>query len=399
MNTQTLSIAAARRVALAAQGFGGRRPSASMRGVTAVANTLNVLQIDSVNVLVRSHYLPLFSRLGVYDAQLLDRAAYGKPRRLLEYWAHEASFVPMELQPYLRWRMADAHQSAWGGMRRISIERPELVADVKARIAEQGPMSAGDLEHEHDKKRSGPWWGWRDTKRATEWLFWSGELSTAHRRGFERVYDLTENIVPERILNQATPTPAEAHRELIRRAARAMGVATEADLRDYFRLSAAQSKPAVHDLVEAGELLPVEVQGWRGPSYLHRDVTVPRKVHASTLLSPFDSLVWHRPRTERLWDFRYRLEIYTPAPRRIHGYYVLPFLHGDQLVARVDLKADRKAGVLRALGAFGQDNHQVDVSALCAGLTSMASWLNMSEVHIGARGDLASALRHELRGA
>ncbi|SHM43172.1 winged helix-turn-helix domain-containing protein [Cryptosporangium aurantiacum] len=420
--TQTLSAAEARRAALAAQGFADPRPAGrpGPRALRRVLDRVGLFQIDSVNVLVRSHYLPLFSRLGAYPVELLERAAYRPQRQLFEYWAHEASLLPVEVQPLLRWRMAQAADHAWGGMRRIAAEKPEVVANVRATIAERGPMTAGELEAENGPRapRSGPWWDWRESKLALEYLFWAGEVTTVDRRNFERRYDLTERVLPPEVIATPTPEPADAYRELIRISARALGVATEPDLRDYFRLKPAQSKPAVAELVEEGALVPVSVEGWRDVAYLAADARVPRRVGATALLSPFDSLVWFRPRTERLFDFHYRLEIYTPAERRIHGYYVLPFLFRGQLVGRVDLKADRAAGVLRVPGVFGEPVVLADplvpdgdgetpargaaarrrafaadaVAALAVELRSLAGWLGLDSVQVAPNGDLAVPL-------
>ncbi len=250
-------------MALGAQGFSDPRPSAQPTGwdLRRVIGRVGLIQIDSVNVLERAHYLPAFSRLGPYDRDGLDRLAYRAPRRLFEYWGHEASLIPVEAQPLLRWRMAQAHTDAWGGMRRVAEEQPELVASVLEEVHDRGPIAASELSHERPR-RSGPWWDWSDGKRALEFLFWSGRISSARRRRFERLYDLTERVLPAKILNAATPAPDDAQRELLRIAARSLGVAAEADLREYFRLTAAEAKPRLAELVEAGDLLPVEVEGW-----------------------------------------------------------------------------------------------------------------------------------------
>jgi uncharacterized protein YcaQ len=397
-----LSAAEARRVALAAQGFGGR-PGAgppSMRAVRKVAGQVGLFQIDSVNVLVRSHYLPLFSRIGPYPRELLDRAAYRRPLEMFEYWGHEASLVPVGLHPFLRWRMAAAQDEAWPTLRRLQAERPGFVAEVLAAVAERGPVSAGELD-EKRSRRSGPWWDWHDSKRALEWLFRSGQVTTAGRRNFERLYDLPERVLPAAVLAAPTPTPAEAHRELVLVAARAMGVATEYDLRDYFRLRPAPCRAAIAELVEAGALIPVAVEGWAQQAYLDPAARVPRRIEAAALLSPFDSLVWERARTERIWNFRYRLEIYTPASQRVYGYYVLPFLLGDSLAARVDLKADRQAGVLRVPAVYSENGRPPGevADALAPKLGELASWLGLGGVAEPGGGDLAAPLAAALRPA
>ena len=353
---ERLSAGQARRVALAAQGFADPRAPGEPGGhaLRRVLSRVGLFQIDSVNVLQRAHYLPLFSRLGPYDTALLDRAAFYAPRRLFEYWGHEASLLPVALQPLLRWRMARAEEEAWGGMRRIQRDRPELVAQVLEEVRARGPVAASDvLEHERPK-RTGPWWDWSDAKRAFEWLFWSGQITSARRRGFERLYDLPERVLPREVVQTPTPSPADAQRELVRIASRAMGVAAEKDLRDYFRLPVAEARERVAELVEAGELWPVEVEGWTVSGYVHPEARLPRSLHARALVGPFDSLVWERPRVERVFGFRYRIEIYVPKPKRVHGYYVLPFLLGDRLVARVDLKADRAEGVLRVQASHAE---------------------------------------------
>jgi len=366
------------------------------RTLRRVLGRVGALQIDSVNVLVRSHYLPLFSRLGPYPVALLERAAYSAPRELFEYWGHAASLLPVAAHPLFRWRMARALDEAWDGVQGIQRSRPDYVEAVLEEVRARGPVSAGELEEERPR-RSGPWWDWRDAKLALEWLFWSGRVTAAGRRGFERLYDLPERVLPAAVLAAPTPARADAHRELLRVAARALGVATEGDLRDYFRLPV-EARARVPELVEAGELRRVTVAGWRQPGYLHRDARVPRAVLARALLSPFDSLVWARDRTERLFGMLFRLEIYVPAGQRVHGYYVLPFLLGDELVARVDLRADRAARVLRAQAAWVQDGHGPGpvADALAGELRSMAAWLGLDRVEATDRGDLAPHLRRAL---
>lgn len=390
-----LPAALARRIALAAQGFADPRPTGAVgtRQLRRTAERLAVVQIDSVNVLSRSHYLPYFSRLGAYDRSALDGLS-GRRHELFEYWAHEASFLPVRLQPHLRWRMAAAEQHAWGNMVRIQRERPGYVAEVLDRVRTGGPLKASELI-EPRPDRPGSMWNWHAGKVALEWLFFTGVLTARQRTaGFERVYDLTERVLPAAVVQVPTPDRDDAVRELVRTAARALGVATETDLRDYFRLPPTDARTAIAELADAGELQPVEVVGWGRPAWLDPEARRPRWVRARALLSPFDSLVWERPRVERIFGFRYRLEIYTPAEKRVHGYYVLPFLLGDRLVARVDLKADRKAGVLRVQAAHaeaGADAAEV-ASALAAELRAMADWMALADVEVAGRGDLAPAL-------
>lgn len=392
---QRLAIGTARRIALAAQGFADPRPAGAVgrRHLKRVVARTGLLQIDSVNVFERAHHLPLFSRLGPYDRDLLPRAAYAH-RDLFEYWGHEASLLPISTQPLLRWRMARAEAGAegWGRTVRVKREHPGFVEHLLHRIRHEGAASARDLHV--GERPGGPWWDWSLTKVALEHLFWAGRVTTAARRGFERVYDLPERVLPRAVLEAPTPAREDAQRELIRIAARAHGVGTERDLRDYFRLRVDEAREAVRALVDSGELQPVEVEGWRERAYLWPGSRVPRRVGASVLLSPFDPLVWERTRTRRLFDFDYRIEIYVPASRRVHGYYVLPFLHGERLRARVDLKSDRAAGVLRVLASWvepGSDPQEV-AQALAGELRRAADWQGLSAVVVEPRGDLAAAL-------
>jgi uncharacterized protein YcaQ len=361
---------------------------------------LALLQIDSVNVLVRSHYLPLFARLGAYDPTHLDAAAYGGPRRaLFEYWGHQASLLPVAMHPLLRWRMARAEQGlgVYRSLAQLGRRRRAYVDAILAEVVERGPLTASELTQ--GGRGRGSWWGWSQGKAALEWLFWSGRVTTATRRRFERVYDLPERVLPPAVLSAPTPTEEDAHRALVQLASRALGVATARDIRDYFRLDAADVTPRLAELVEAGELIPVRVEDWKDPAYLHRAARIPPRIDARALLSPFDSLVWERQRTERLFGFHYRIALYTPAHLRSHGYYVMPFLLGDRLVARVDLKADRAEGVLRVPAAHaegGVDARGV-APALIEELRAIAAWLGLTRVETTARGGLLRAERHAVR--
>jgi uncharacterized protein YcaQ len=398
--TPKLTLARARRIALAAQGFDRPRPvrPPTAARIAKLVAQLGALQLDSVNVFVRAHYMPIFSRLGPYDRALLDRiAGHGDgriDRRLVEYWAHEASLIPVELHPMFRWRMADVDREAWGSISRVARERPELVAETLELVAERGPIRARDTGAVRSPPRPGHMWNWHEGKVALEHLFFTGRVAAARRVNFERLYDTVDRVLPAEIRDRPTPSPADAQRELVRIAARALGVAAEPDLGDYFRLPRAASKARVAELAATGELIGVEVEGWTAPAYLWPEARAPRRLNARALISPFDSLIWSRPRTERLFGFRYRIEIYTRAARRIHGYYVLPFLLGDRLVARVDLKADRERGALRVRGAFGEDG--VDGAHVAAELAEelrlVADWLDLSEIDVADRGDLAGKL-------
>ncbi|OGN42628.1 MAG: cytoplasmic protein [Caulobacterales bacterium RIFCSPHIGHO2_01_FULL_70_19] len=392
--TETLSPAIARRIALAAQGFGRTPPAApGRRHVRDLVRRLGVVQIDSVNVVARTHYLPGFSRLGDYPREALEGEAWGTRRGLFEYWGHEASLLPVESQPLLRWRMARAQagEGVWGGVARFGRERADYIAEVLKEIERRGPVTGGDFA---EGPRGAPgWWSWSDGKRALEWLFWAGLITTRTRRGFERVYDLTERALPRAVVETPTPDEADAQRELVRIAARALGVATEADLRDYFRLPLADARARVAELAEAGELTPVQVKGWARTAWLWPDARRPRKVKGDALLSPFDNLIWTRDRTERLFGARVRLEIYTPAHKRTHGYYVLPFLEDEAITARVDLKADRQAGVLRVQAAWREPDTTAETAERLAGeLRRMAGWLGLDRVEVTGKGDLAAAL-------
>jgi hypothetical protein len=401
--SRDLSARQARRIALAAQGLAAPRPSAapSRRAVRALADRLGVIQIDSVNVLTRTHYLPGFSRLGAYPREHLEAEAWGRRPTLFEYWGHEASLLPIETQPLFRWRMAQARSGLgmWKSFARFARERRDYIDHVLAEIGRRGPVTGGDFAD--GTKRTPGWWEWSDGKRALEWLFWAGLITTKTRRGFERVYDLTERVLPAKVVDAPTPSDADAHRALLMTAARAMGIATETDLRDYFRMPVAESRARLAELVEAGELEPVAVEGWRAPAYLHPKARAPRSARGSALLSPFDNLIWARERTERLFGTRVRLEIYTPAHKREHGYYVLPFLQGEAITARVDLKADRQADVLRVQAAHLEPGARPELVApgLAEELRLMAGWLGLNEVAVAPKGDLAAGLQRALAQA
>tara|TARA_R110002012_G_scaffold317745_1_gene534747 strand:- start:2778 stop:3989 length:1212 start_codon:yes stop_codon:yes gene_type:complete len=394
-----LSAAQARRIALAAQGFGVARPdTASARHLRKTARDLGVIQIDSVNVVSRTHYLPAFSRLGHYPREALEAEAWGRTPSLFEYWGHEASLLPLESQPLFRWRMAraEAGEGLWSGTARFGRERRDYIDGILAEIEKRGPVTGGDFA---TGPRGAPgWWSWSDGKRALEWLFWSGKITTTTRRGFERVYDLTQRALPAAVLDQPTPTEAGAQRDLVRLSAQAMGVATAADLRDYFRLPLADTRARIGELVEAGELVPVTVEGWDKPAFMDPACRKPRRIAARALLSPFDNLIWFRERTERLFGVKVRLEIYTPAHKRVHGYYVLPFLQDEAITARVDLKADRKTGILRVQAAWREPDATSETpTALAQELRLTARWLGLDRVEVVDRGDLAADLTDRLK--
>jgi uncharacterized protein len=397
--TPRLTAAQARRIAVAAQGFseprpGGRITRAHLRRLIA---RIQVLQLDSVSVAVRAHYAPVFSRLGPYDRDVLDRAAWGRrsERLLAEYWAHEAALMAVDDWPLLRWRMRQYRHGRWGA--HIVKANLKLADEIVAAVTELGPSTAGQIEaHLEAEPRGakGPWWGRSDTKWVAEALFASGVLTTATRVGFARHYDLVERVLPPGVLARQVDDD-EAVRELTLRAANSLGVATEADIRDYFRLSAQQVKPAIAALLAAGEVERVDVEGWSAPAYLRAGRNVPRLDRGTALLCPFDPLIFFRPRVERLFNFTYRIEIYTPSAKRQYGYYVWPFLLDGQLVARVDLKADRPADTLRVVGAFGEPDiaRSRVAAALCGELETMASWLGLGGLSVADRGDLAGELR------
>ena len=398
--SSSISLSEARRIILHAQGFGNRSfGRLTHRNLLAICRRIGMLQIDSVNVLVRAHYFPLFSRLGPYEVRLLDELSYApKKRHFFEYWGHEASLLPLESFPLLRWRMDRARnfEGVWGQIARFAQSKPKFVENVYDLLAEHGAAGAGEIAKRVAEERpSGArgWWDWTESKAALEFLVWSGRITVATRRNFERVYDLIDRVIPAELIARPVPSPEEAQRRLLGIAARALGLATEIDLRDYFRLEARETRARISELVESGELKPVTIENLN--AYFHRDAAIPRKIDAATLISPFDPLVWQRARPQRFFGFHYRIEIYTPAHKRAHGYYVLPFLMEDNLVARVDLKADRKARHLLVLSASEQpqtDSAQV-AEALARELWILARWLNLERISVADRGSLSKPLR------
>ncbi|WP_105033629.1 winged helix-turn-helix domain-containing protein [Cryobacterium aureum] len=397
----TISPALARRIALAAQGFGTHPTTpVGIRQLTAMVNRLELLQIDSVNVFERSHYMPAFSRLGPYDKAQLDRLTTGREARFTEYWAHEASFLPVDVWPLFRWRMQQNRDRSARTVGHWSSANQPMLDWLLAELAANGPMRASEIEHDANK-RSGPWWGWSDVKTGLEVLFRWGDVVSAGRIRFERVYALPQQVFSPDLLGREI-LEADAHRELVRRSARAHGIGTVKDFADYFRLKSAPTLVAIGELAEAGELIPVEVPGWRphgavGAAWLHRDARLPRTMDAQAILSPFDPVVWERARALRLFNFHYRIEIYTPEPKRVFGYYSLPILLGDTVVGRVDLKNDRQAGVLRVQSAWAEPTSPADAAArLAVVLREAATWQGLDEIVVVPRGNLAAGLAAEL---
>lgn len=395
---QSLSSAQARRIALAAQGFVDRpHTTPTMRTLDRTVRRTGVLQVDSVNVLQRAHYMPLYSRMGSYDVGLLHRASQRRPRRMVEYWAHVQALMPVDLWPVMQHRM-DGYRTLRGKWT-VMKAKPELEASVLAEVRERGASTARDLDDGLPRAKENWGWNWSDTRKVLDYLFLVGDLAIAGRNSqFEVLYDLPERVIPAEVLALPTPSSEDTSRELIRRAAISHGVATAQCLRDYYRMPAAGVAPAIADLVDAGELLPVTVDGWNRPAYLHRDAKVPRRVAARALLSPFDPVVWERGRAENLFGFRYRIEIYVPAHKRVHGYYVLPFLQDEALVARVDLKSDRKSGSLLVRSAHREpatDEARV-AEGLAASLVELATFLDLRHVRVEPKGDLAPALDQAL---
>lgn len=391
MQREQISAAQARRIALAAQGFGDKRPTGRVdrRHLRRVIDKIGLIQIDSVNVLVRSQELPLFARLGAHPRSLIpDATADGE---LFEYWVHEASHLPTEHLHLYRWSMGQPHR--WSEFRRLIDERAEYIESVYEHVAANGPVVAGDLGKRVGKK--GTWWDYDDGKIALEALFYSGRLGARRRpNDFARVYDVLERMIPQQHLDRPALPEAEARKELLMLAAQYCGVGTVADLADYHRQKPAVCQPLIAELVEEGRLLATAVEGWTKPATLHPQAALPRHVDARALLSPFDPVVWNRERLERIFGFRYRIEIYVPQPKRVYGYYVLPFLLGDEIVARVDLKADRANAALLVQSAWGEPDidEAAVASELAIELRAMATWLGLDDVKVVGRGDLSTAL-------
>ena len=399
LTSDTIRASEARRIALEAQGFNDPRPPGRVdrRHFRRVLDRVGLVQIDSVNVLTRSHELPFLARLGPYDRRALARWLWGS-REVFEYWGHEASLLPVELHPLLRWRMADDHQ--WKGVAAFQRSHPGLDVAVLDSILELGPVTLSQLEHLGDaikrrQARPTDMWNWSPAKRAVEWHFWKGTVSAVRNpMTFERSYVAPSHVLPDAVLGAPTPTDDDAMKALLLRAARSHGVGTAKDLADYHRLPIVKARRLVSELVADGELREVAVEGWKHPAFLHPEAKLPRRVRAAALLSPFDAVVWERDRALRLFDFHYRIEIYVPKAKRVHGYYVLPFLHDGRLVARLDLKADRQTGRLLVRGAHAEPtwDDDKDLPPLVERIQEMATFLGLGKVHVEDNGDLAAAL-------
>ncbi|GAA1516488.1 winged helix-turn-helix domain-containing protein [Kribbella lupini] len=420
-----VGLEAARRIALRAQGFGEARPGRpDVRRVRRAIDRVGVLQVDSVNVLCRSHYLPVFSRVGEYSRERLDRMCWGGGELFEYFWGHKAALLPVSSYPLVRWRMRVAERQVWDdpldpelqvpwsvvvGMRRLSVERPGLVDDVLAMVSEQGPITAGEADRDGVRRKrtdpdpdptTGTMWNWQDAKIAIEYLFATGRVAIAGRRHFERLYDVTERVLPAEVLAAPEVDDDEARREFVRIAARSLGVATAGELcgatRGHYPLPSASGRRVLGELVDAGELVPVQVEGVKQQSYLWAEAE-DGPVDARALLSPFDTLIWNRDRTERLFGFFYRISIYTPEAQRVHGYYVLPFLLGDRLVARVDLKADRRNSALVVPTLTSEPGVKDVVEPLAAELKLMARWLHLDRINVTATGSFGRALKGAVR--
>jgi uncharacterized protein YcaQ len=390
-----MSAAQARRVALAAQGFGRDSPvTVGTRQLNLAIDRLGLLQLDSVNVFERSHYLPLFARLGSYDRTLLDRLVFGQNGSYLEYWAHEAAIIPADAWPLFRWRM-DANRARYSTPGSWVADNGPMLDWLRAELADRGAVAASEIEHDSGKGAGG-WWGWSEVKTGLEWLFRFGEAVSAGRSRFERRYALASSALPPAVFGREV-AKSDAIRELLLFSARAHGIGTLTDLADYYRIKIEPARAAVHDLVDAGELQSVTVEGWNRPALLHRDARIPRRIEATALLSPFDPVVWERGRAERMFGFHYRIEIYTPAHKRAFGYYTLPLLIDDRLVGRVDLKNDRRNRVLRVQSSWTEADAPPETAArLAILLRGIATWQGLESIAVMARGNLAAALAAEL---
>ncbi|MEP6842550.1 MAG: crosslink repair DNA glycosylase YcaQ family protein [Pseudolysinimonas sp.] len=390
----TISPASARRIALAAQGFGTPHPPAvGTRQLNLLLQRLGALQIDSVNVFERSHYLPVFARLGAYDKALLDKLTFARRAPYTEYLAHVAAFIPLDDYPLFGFRRARMREKY--GQREWALGNQPMLEWLLAELADKGPMPASRIEH-HENVRKGPWWGWSDVKQGLEFLFDWGDVVSAGRKNFERIYALPEQVFPAAVLNTHI-AKEDAIRELVRRASRALGIGTVNDIADYYRLFNADTKAAILELVDAGELRRVTVPGWSAPAYLHVEARIPRRIETTALLSPFDPIVWERTRALDMFRFHYRIEIYTPAPQRVFGYYTLPVLIDETLAGRIDLKSDRQNGVLRVQSAWHEAGAPAGMEErLVPLLRETAAWQGLGEIEVMDRGDAARTLANEL---
>jgi hypothetical protein len=390
-----ISLDRARRIAVGAQGFTAPRPAGrvDVRHFRRVMGDVGLLQLDSVNVIARSHYLPVLARLGTYDQDALDRYT-ARSGELFEYWAHAACLVPVEQHALFRWRMEGMRP--WSRVQALEDEHPGYLATVLAEVAEQGPVAVSDLDD--PGARTGSWWGYGKGKIALEWLFATGRIAAYRAGGFRRLYDLPDRVIPAVHLKAEAVELLDAYRELLVQAVRHHGVGTAGDLADYYRLHMPTARPLVHELAATGRLTEVAVDGWDEPAYMDPAAVSPRRIRGTALLSPFDSLIWNRERTERLFDFHYRIEIYVPKPKRQYGYYVLPVLHDGELVARVDLKAHRDTSRLEVRGAFGElrVGPESYLDGLAARLREMAEWEGLGVVEVADNGDLATKLSRRL---
>jgi uncharacterized protein YcaQ len=390
-----LNVAQARRIALAAQGFADPRPQGkiNLRHLRKVIDRIGVVQLDSVNVVARAHYLTFFARLGNYPMNLADRIGW-ETGEMVEYWAHEAALIPVEHWPLFRFKMD--RNWHWPSMDRWMAENPGVIDQVLNEVRERGALRPADLDN-HAGAVRGPWWNWSDAKLALEALFFTGRLTVAERDNFVRRYDLPDRVLPPEVVS-AHVVEEEARRQLLRQAVRHHGIGTVQDLADYYRLKNQASAPILANMAATGELETVQIDGWKGPVYMDPEARLPRSITGVALLCPFDPLIWYRPRTERLFDFHYRIEIYTPPPKRIYGYYVFPILLDGELVGRVDLKGDRQAELLRVRGSYVEQNEEPErvAAPLSDELKLMAQWLDLDDVAVERKGNLAEALAASL---